>query len=145
MRQPRCGDCITKVQNQSPWVLHPWDTYPCEKNWWICRTVQCFSAPWLSPTPPGVNGPPFFTSSTPIHRPAYCPLVSVPLLPLKAVLAKNASAILVYTLRELLSPFTSPDPSVHLAHLPTAPSQLSDRDSSWLLLLCLSISFLLNS
>lgn len=144
MRQPRCGDCITKVQNQSPWVLNPWDTYPCEKNWWICRMVQCLSAPWLSPMPPGVNGPPLSTSSTPAHHPAYCPLVSVPLLPLEAVLVKNARALLSPNW-ELLSPFTLPDPSVHLAHLPTAPSQLSDMDSSWLLLLCLSISFPLNS
>lgn len=32
MWQPRCGDCRTKGQNQSPWGLHPWDTYPVRRT-----------------------------------------------------------------------------------------------------------------
>lgn len=103
------------MQKSDPWVLNPWDTHPCEKNVWVhlkvkeyygvCSTVQCLSATWLSPTPPGVNGPPRFTSSTPIHHSTYCTLVSVPLLSPQAVLAKSASALLVSKPRELLSSF----------------------------------------
>lgn len=51
----------------------------------------------------GVNNPPLLTSSTPIHHLTYCTPVSVPLLPLQALLAKSASALLVSKLRERLS------------------------------------------
>lgn len=51
----------------------------------------------------GVNNPPSFTSSTPIHQLTYCTPVSVLLLPLQALLAKSANALLVSKLRECLS------------------------------------------
>lgn len=67
----------------------------------------------------GVNNPPSFTSSTPIHQLTYCTPVSVLLLPLQALLAKST--------KPSWSPNSENASQVHLADLPGAPSYLPDR------------------
>lgn len=109
-------------------------------------TVKSPLSPGPGSTPPWVSCLPLPTSSSPIHDPAHCALVSVPLLPLKAALAKNARDLLVAKPREHLLPFILIDLSTvfgALAHtfLETLFFDLSDTSSFWLLFLILCLYF----
>lgn len=102
--------------------------------------------------PPWVSCLPLPTSSCPIHDPAHCTLVSVPLLLLKTALAKTAGDLFVTKPRLHLLPFLLTDlPAAFgtLVHtfLEAIFFDLSATRSFWLLLLilcfCFSIFFLL--
>lgn len=75
----------------------------------VCSVVKSALSPRPGCAPPWVSCLPLPTSSSPIHDPAHCTLVSVPLLLLKTALAKTAGDFLVTKPRQHLLPFLLTD------------------------------------